>query len=206
MCVQVQQSQEEAGLLAEAAAIMQHQIAQLMQKRDEKETEAVEWRARMIQRAETAEGLAEAERARREAVENQQREERLLQSRTAEAQAERLQETAEALAASRQIEQSTAAREAEALAAVQEARNEGRRASERLAEMMERDSAEKSMIQMRLLALLVETSSAVQTASECYEDGTNLVREFQTQLDMSATKVVLFLCLNCSNFWINFLG
>jgi hypothetical protein len=192
--------------LAKEAAILQQQIARARQQKDDSEAEAAEWRARMIQRAETAEGLAEAERARREAVENQQRQERLLQSRTAEAQAERLQETAEALAASRQIEQSTAAREAEALAAVQEARNEGRRASERLAELMERDSAEKSMIQMRLLALLVETSSAVQTASECYEDGTNLVREFQTQLDMSATKVVLFLCLNCSNFWINFLG
>jgi chromosome segregation ATPase len=140
-------------------------------------------------RAEAADELAEAERVRREAVENQQREERLLQARTAEAQAERLQETTDALMASRQREESMAAREAEALASAQEVRNENRRASERLAELMERDSAEKSMIQMRLLALVVENSNAVQTASECYEDGMNLVQEFQAQLASTVMEV-----------------
>ena len=143
----------------------------------------------MIQRAEAAEGLAEAERVRREAVENQQREERLLQARTAEAEAERLQETAEALTESRQKERSTAAREAEALAAVQEARAEGRRAFERLNDLVQRDAAEKSMFQMRLLALLVEMSTAVQTASECYNEGTMVIQEFQAQLESAVLKV-----------------
>ena len=128
-------------MLADEAAHLRQQILRSAREKEQAAAEESQWRARLVQRAEAAEELADAERARREALDTQYHEERLLHARAEEADAARQQENIDALLASRSREQSAAAREAEALAAANSAKENRREALEALRVMQGRAEA-----------------------------------------------------------------
>ena len=177
-------------MLADEAAHLRQQILRSALEKEQAAAEESQWRARLVQRAEAAEELADAERARREALDTQYHEERLLHVRAVEADAARLQEAIDALLASRSREQSAAAREAEALAAAHAASEEKCQALNRLQLFAEREAAEKGMWQTRIMALYEETSSAEKAGRESLEDVASLVQECKVLLERTYRKVV----------------
>ena len=160
-----------------------------MEKINREKMKLEEMVALLTGRAEIAEELADAERARREALDTQYNEERLLHVLAVEADAARLQEAIDALLASRLKEQSAAAREAEALAAAHAASEEKCQALDRLQLFAEREAAEKGMWQTRIMALYEETSSAEKAGRESLEDVASLVQECQEMLTATERKV-----------------